>query len=113
MTELTGIQICKRIAEIEYTKIDTGEWKLCQRNGVTQISNSHGCEVFHDYNPLTDDRLLGPLIKKYIQMYRYDVYTSPEHTAELYHFTAFHGSEVIGTDYARTALESIIEAHKE
>lgn len=108
---LTDLEICKRIAEIE------GAFKV-QDDGANVLAIFKvGYGVFsyessiHGYNPLTDDALLMQLIKKYISKYRYDVLISPEDEVEIHYFTSFHGSEVGGAIYERTALIAIIEAH--
>jgi len=59
MNELTDLQICKRIGEIESLNGDFG----------THLNGAHGRRYidgsFKYYNPLTDDALLNQLIFKY------------------------------------------------
>ena len=64
MSELTDLQICKRIAEIEVEEVTVRfDW---DDNLRTQLS--YGSEFedrMPEYNPLTDDSLLNQLIFKY------------------------------------------------
>ena len=56
MSELTDLQICKKIAEIE---------KLNQVEIRGEVFVSHGFSCDRKYNPLTDDALCFQLTKKY------------------------------------------------
>ena len=56
MSELTDLQICKKIAEIE---------KLNQVEIRGEVFVSHGFSCDRKYNPQTDDALLNQLIFKY------------------------------------------------
>ena len=104
---MNDLAICKRIAEIEGLKIDS---ENASSVSVVMHWEALDIPVIGMYNPLTDDALLMGLIRKHIQSYRYDTHITPEYDVNLHCFTTFHGSEVCGEDYARTALESIIES---
>jgi hypothetical protein len=118
--ELSELELCKRIARIEHLEFVEFEntLVLVPAKKVTMKRFYH--ELYdhvkaiynkdHPYNPITDDALLMGLIKKHIQSYKYDVSISPEEETEMHCFTAFHGTEVRGSDYAKTALIAIIEA---
>ena len=60
MEQLTDLELCKRIAEIECYVFDTGgKYFRCE---ITE----HGKVVgYINYNPLTDDALCFQLLKKY------------------------------------------------
>jgi hypothetical protein len=55
MSELTDLQLCKRIAEIE--GVGFGTYESTNQSGKK-------CELYF-YNPLTDDALCFQLLKKY------------------------------------------------
>ena len=60
MSELTDLQLCKRIAEIEdYVFDDSGRYFRCE---LTKRGKVVG---YLDYNPLTDDALNHQLMVKY------------------------------------------------
>jgi hypothetical protein len=59
MSELTDLEICKRIAEIEGH--ETLPWDEYQEDDFYIVIDDHG----EGYNPLTDDGLLWQLSKKY------------------------------------------------
>ena len=60
MNELTDLQICKRIAEIEgHETLPCDEY---QEGDFYIVINDHG----EDYNPLTDDALCFQLMVKYV-----------------------------------------------
>ena len=60
MDELTDLEICKRIAEIEGLEISC-EWD-CGNNGI--LIGKGGGDL-EEYNPLTDDALCFRLMIKY------------------------------------------------
>ena len=107
MNELTDLEICKRIAEIEDERFifRSGEYY------TLQWDYNYSRDEESSFDPLTDDALLMGLIKKYIQSYRYDVYTSPESETPMHIFKCFHNDEVSNSNYAKAALLAIIEAH--
>ncbi len=94
MNKLTDLELCYKLAEI----VDYKGWEKMSTRGLMGI-----------FNPLTDEALLGGLIRKYIQSYRYDVIITPDEETEVFIFKAFYGDEVRGGDYARCALEAIVD----
>ena len=94
MSDLTDLEICKKIAEIEGVKIE--------------IVGDHTVEMitpFHQriYNPLTDDALCFQLLKKY----RLEIETSPTHFQA--YFTVSRG--VTDTSLNKAICLAIIEAN--
>lgn len=59
---LTDLEICKSIAEIEFTN---PSWVIKYTKGKVKIINSNDCEIYDNYNPLMDDALCFNLMDKY------------------------------------------------
>ena len=96
MTELTELEICKRIAEIEgYSKFGT-VW-----GDLVIVSNEDDTTT---YNPLTDDALCFKLIKKY----RIDI-TYYSQIVE----ACYQGHFWEGKDLNAAVCLVLIEAHNE
>ena len=104
MKQLTDIQICKRIAEIEGLDFSVEDYGVFVAEFIPNYNNSES----NEYNPLTDKSLWNDLIFKYevsisfvtctLLMIRDGVYES--------NFTDI-------PSLVRNALLLIIEAHKE
>ncbi len=105
--ELTDLEICKRIAEIEgLSPLSEDEWDLS--DGCLILIND--CSEF--YNPLTDDALCFQLMKKHKVEVDYDdkevsIYGHPAHR--------FIAITTIGyvDDINKAILLAIMEAHNE
>tara|TARA_R110000744_G_C18861410_1_gene504027 strand:+ start:66 stop:389 length:324 start_codon:yes stop_codon:yes gene_type:complete len=104
----SDLELIKNIAEIDGHTF--APWSAKQ--GIPAVLREGSTKCGWAYNPLSSDKVLGPLLRKYITSYRRDVLIAPEGDTEVHYFTAFHGPEVMGTDYARTALEAIEESYK-
>ena len=61
MNELTDLEICKRIAEIEGVEFRTQNGKVLPENPAEAITS----KLTDVYNPLTDDALCFKLMIKY------------------------------------------------
>ena len=69
MSKLTDLEICKRIAEIEFGKhSDNWFWSVEGESDTAMVSAFTGDGIFgsySEYNPLTDDALCFKLMVKY------------------------------------------------
>ena len=69
MSKLTDLEICKRIAEIEFGKhSDNWFWSVEGESDTAMVSAFTGDGIFgsySEYNPLTDDALCFKLMIKY------------------------------------------------
>ena len=69
MNKLTDLEICKRIAEIEFGKdSDNWFWSVEGESDTAMVSAFTGDGIFgsySEYNPLTDDALCFKLMVKY------------------------------------------------
>lgn len=66
MSDLTDLDICKRIAEIEGYQTESFEgYECCAFKGDEHMKPHIGKYNFIPYNPLTDDRLCFQLMVKY------------------------------------------------
>ena len=63
MSELTDLEICKRIAEIEGVKVKLNDGKLCLNQKVSNEKNVTTVSAI--YNPLTDKALCFDLMVKH------------------------------------------------
>ena len=110
--ELTDLEICKRIAEIEGIKVKYDDNQFYG-------SNYFRCDVHHDlapvvYRPLTDDALCFQLIIKYdldvIAPYRKNNETTWE--AQIFSKDYFDAFQIYDKSLNRAICLAIIEANK-
>ena len=117
MTELTDLEICKRIAEIEgvkYRVITEGDDVYLKPKTEGIVENRVCSKEFwlgEEYNPLADDALCFQLMVKY----NVDI----DNTSEGVHATCFCkgfskplGRYGFDKNHNKAILKSIIEAHK-
>ena len=67
MSELTDLEVCKRIAEIEGIRVDTNIYGKDEKCSMIDFpeSDGRGGGGYPTYNPLTDDALCFQLMIKY------------------------------------------------
>lgn len=124
MSELTGLELCRAIAEVENHKLATTEEikrKSLHIDSVYTVTNEERltagtiCRVYSRFNPLTDKALLFDLMVKHEVQINYptnDVYIVDENSGEYDSgcsaFTSFNDAD----ELPRAILTAIIEANK-
>ena len=108
MSDLTDLELCKRIADIENVTVrDTGEeleWVKCPKSAIEP--------KYDDYNPLTDDALCFHLMVKYdvnIDRYHDSAFILSEYTDRPHKSNV---SFAIDMNVNRAILLAIVEANK-
>jgi hypothetical protein len=120
MDDLTDLQICKRIAEIECHVVWDGINNFPDKFYICELSPTDGGEYAQEYNPLTNDALRMRLIDKY----NVNIKSHPQSpSAKWYSCQSVNNGKVSmcnaefnnldGIGDAKAALLAIIEAHKE
>ncbi len=103
MTELTNLDICKRIAEIEGLTCELRE-SLFGNKILYALTESHG--GLKSYNPLKDDALCFQLIIKH----KIDLIFNEFGTVSAYYSKKY---ALTDTNSNKAALLAIIEAHND
>lgn len=123
MTELTDLEICKRIAEIKgvYFDINAGMERhqsnhdSFSRDMKTGVTNPYAIKSFDEiYNPLTDDALCFQLMVKYKIKVMYESNPNYYHASKVIHTKGKKPFRVGQSDNNpnKAILLAIIEANK-
>lgn len=109
--ELTDLEICKRIAEIEGHDVSAEDYGIY----ITEFNANYNCHESNAYNPLSDDALNHQLMIKYnVCLMHYEEYTTariwdnPEDNP-IADFSTINND----TNTNKAILLAIIEAHNE
>ena len=110
MKELTDLEICKRIAEIEGLAAYVDGDDL-----IHQLIPTSACQtIYDDYNPLTDDALCFRLMVKHgITMEHFNIVNGITTQFNAYHVDAGLDSDCFDMSPNKAICLAIIETHKD